>query len=111
MDARNANERQNRWATGLRTATVISVVGALAAVWHPAKLATPAHEAMEQDVIAAKVEQQRLAHIVAEREILEARAGKVRSGGSVPAAADGPRSRARRGGSEWNNYEPDTLTN
>ena len=31
MDARNANETRNRWAMGLRVATVVVVLGTLAA--------------------------------------------------------------------------------
>lgn len=45
MDARNANETRNRWAMGLRTATVVVVLGMLAAVWHPAKLSIASHDA------------------------------------------------------------------
>jgi hypothetical protein len=45
MDARNANETRNHWAIGLRTATVVVVLGTLAAVWHPAKFATASHVA------------------------------------------------------------------
>jgi len=35
MDARNANASRNRLAIGIRMATVVVVVGSLAAVWHP----------------------------------------------------------------------------
>ncbi len=45
MDARNANETRNRWAMGLRMATVVVVPGTLAAVWHPTMLSTASHDA------------------------------------------------------------------
>ena len=45
MDARNANETRNRWAMGLRMATVVVVLGTLAAVWHPTMLSTASHDA------------------------------------------------------------------
>ncbi len=35
MNARNPNESRNRLATGIRVATVVVVVGTLAAVWRP----------------------------------------------------------------------------
>ena len=35
MNARNANESGFGWTTGVKTATLIVVVGTLAAVWHP----------------------------------------------------------------------------
>ena len=65
----------------------------------------------EQAVIAAKIEQGRLAHILAEREMLEARAEAARTAVLRPAAApDGPRGRAGRGGLERNYYESPALT-
>ncbi len=45
MDTRNANETRNRWAMGLRMATVVVVLGTLAAVWHPTMLSTASHNA------------------------------------------------------------------
>ena len=36
MDTRNAHERRNRLATGIRAATIVVVLGTLAAVWRPA---------------------------------------------------------------------------
>jgi hypothetical protein len=35
MSSRNTKPPLNRWATGNRMATVIVVLGTLAAVWHP----------------------------------------------------------------------------
>ena len=35
MNARNGHETANGWATGLRAATLIVVVGTLAAAWYP----------------------------------------------------------------------------
>ena len=35
MDERDANGSRERWATGLRTATLVVVLGTLAAIWHP----------------------------------------------------------------------------
>jgi hypothetical protein len=35
MNARNVNESGFRWTTSVKTATLIVVVGTLAAVWHP----------------------------------------------------------------------------
>lgn len=45
MDPRKANETRNRWAIGVRTAAVVVALGALAAVWHPAKVASASHDA------------------------------------------------------------------
>lgn len=47
MDVRNDNQTRNRWATGLRMATVVVVLGTLAAAWHPTKMhvSTAPHEA------------------------------------------------------------------
>ena len=45
MDTRNAKETRNRWAMGLRMATVVVVLGTLAAVWHPTMLPTVSHDA------------------------------------------------------------------
>jgi len=36
MDTRNANQSRNRWANGVRAATLVIVSGTLAAVWYPA---------------------------------------------------------------------------
>ena len=36
MDTRNANQSRNRWANGVRAATLVIVTGTLAAVWYPA---------------------------------------------------------------------------
>ena len=35
MNERDANESRRRWATGLRTATLVVVLGTLVAIWHP----------------------------------------------------------------------------
>ncbi|HTL77508.1 MAG TPA: hypothetical protein VL654_14430 [Casimicrobiaceae bacterium] len=35
MDTRNGNQSRNRWATGVRAATLVIVTGTLAAVWYP----------------------------------------------------------------------------
>lgn len=35
MDTGNAGESRNRWATGIRTATIVVVLGTLVAVWRP----------------------------------------------------------------------------
>lgn len=35
MDTRNTREARNRLATGIRAATIVVVLGTLAAVWHP----------------------------------------------------------------------------
>ena len=35
MDTRNANQPRNRWANGIRAATLVIVTGTLAAVWYP----------------------------------------------------------------------------
>jgi hypothetical protein len=47
MDLRNDKETRNRWTTALRMATVVVVLGTLAAVWHPTTFDAPAatHEA------------------------------------------------------------------
>ena len=45
MDARNANETRNRWVMGLRTATVVVLLGTLAAVWHPINPSRASHAA------------------------------------------------------------------
>ena len=45
MDACIANETRNRWPMGVGAATVVVVLGMLAAVWHPAKIATTSHDA------------------------------------------------------------------
>ena len=36
MDTRDANQSRNRWANGVRAATLVIVTGTLAAVWYPA---------------------------------------------------------------------------
>jgi len=55
MDARNGNETRNRWVMGLRTATVVVLLGTLAAVWHPINLSTVSHAATaaSNDAVAA----------------------------------------------------------
>ncbi len=55
MDARNANATRNRWVMGLRTATVVVLLGTLAAVWHPINLSTASHAATaaSNDTVAA----------------------------------------------------------
>jgi hypothetical protein len=35
MSTRNENQRRHRLVTGIRAATIVVVVGTLAAVWHP----------------------------------------------------------------------------
>jgi len=48
MDERNTASR-NRWAMGIRAATLVVVIGTIAAVWHPTSmhsLATTAKEAV-----------------------------------------------------------------
>ena len=42
MDARKSHESRNRFATGIRVATVAIVVGTLATLWHPVHTNTAA---------------------------------------------------------------------
>ena len=35
MDTRNADESRRRWATGIRAATIVVVLGTLVTVWRP----------------------------------------------------------------------------
>ena len=55
MNARNTEPPVNRWATGLRMATVIVVLGTLVAVWHPGAggPATSASDAVSTSAPAA----------------------------------------------------------
>jgi hypothetical protein len=52
MDARNANESRNRLANGIRIATVVVVVGSLAAVWHPLNMRDVASTAKDAAIAA-----------------------------------------------------------
>jgi hypothetical protein len=42
MNTRNAHESRNRWAAGLKAATIVVVLGTLVAVWHPTHTASTA---------------------------------------------------------------------
>ena len=41
MDTRNAHQPRNRWATGIRAATLVVVTATLAAVWYPTRHDAP----------------------------------------------------------------------
>ena len=57
MDTRNADDSRKRWATGIRTATIVVVLGTLVAVWRPthtestpATIAAPAAVSVAPDM-------------------------------------------------------------